>query len=323
MFAIYAVIAIHNEWKYNTSFDAEEYRALSIDVLKFLLSGLVRKGADGLYYLSDVKDGNETGVMASVDTSTTLKFAEGFLAVGEMYGMPEYTEIGESMLATLEGNRREDGMILACRNSPYLSSVTEYYRRFYKPLRLDISQLEKIKDAVRTPFGYDSQVGTEEKLHWPWYDSWAMRAYTVAKMPGAVSEHMAHCLFGRSSLGALPEFIRMDRVGIGYYYTTPHGSLVTALAEAAAVVDADKTLLLGYGLSDKYKTLHARGICVEGGLRVSLDIEDGTLTYLEIENLTGNDVSIKAELNPEIKCVFPLSTLTVRANSSSIPVATR
>lgn len=323
MFAIYAVIAIHNEWKYDPAFDAEEYRQIAVDVLKFLLSGLVRKGDDGLWYISDVKDGNETGVMASVDTSTTLKFAEGFLSVGEMYGLSEYTEIGESMLKALEGNRREDGMLLASRNSPYLSSVIEYFRRFYKKLGLDISFVDKMKDLMRTPFGYDSQIGTEEKLHWPWYDSWAMRAYTVAKMPGAVSEHMAHCLFGRSSLGALPEFIRMDRVGIGYYYTTPHGSLITALAEAAAVVDADKTLLLGYGLSEKYKTLHARGICVEGRLRVSLDIEDGTLTYLEIENLSGNDVSIKAELNPEIKCVFPLSTITIRAKSSSIPVATR
>lgn len=323
MFAIYGVIAIHNEWKYNPSFNAEEYREIAVDVLKFLLSGLVKRGEDGLYYLSDVKDGNETGVMASVDTSTTLKFAEGFLAVGKMYDIPEYTEIGNSMLKTLEGNRREDGMLLAARKSPYLSSVTEYFRRYYKKLGLDISFVDKMKELMKTPFGYDSQIGTEEKLHWPWYDSWAMRAYTVAKKPEAVAEHMAHCLFGRSSLGALPEFIRMDRVGIGYYYTTPHGSLVTALAEAAAVIDAGGDLLLGYGLFGENKALHARGICVEGGLITSLDIKDGTLEYLHIENKSGKDISLKIVLNPEIVCGEALGMVKISGGGSITPISSR
>ena len=300
MFAIYAVIAIYNEWRYNPSFDAEQYRTIATDVLKFLLSGLVKKGADGLYYLSDVKDGNETGVMASVDTSTTLKFAEGFLAVGKIYGIDEYTEIGESMLKTLEGNKRADGIIMSARNSEYISSVTEYFKRFHKILSIDASALDVCLALMKTPFGYDSQVGTEEKRHWPWYDSWSARDFIVARNPKRASEHILHSCYGRSSLGALPEFIRLDGVGIGYYYTTPHGLFISMLCDALAVCEDGKDVLLGYGLHGKFNTGRANGIILEGGLRVCIDITDGKLLSLSIENLSETKASLTLDLNPEI-----------------------
>ena len=316
MFAIYGVIAIYNEWKYNPFFNAEEYRTIAVDVLKFLLSGLVRKAEDGMYYLSDVRDGNETGVMASVDTSTTLKFAEGFLAVGEMYGIDEYTEIGESMLKTLEGNKRADGVIMAARNSPYTSSVCEYYKRFYKRLSLDISALRICLSGMKTPFGYDSQIATEEKRHWPWYDGWSIRDFVVARQPKSAAEHLKHSCYGRSSLGALPEFIRLDGVGIGYYYTTPHGLYITALCDAVATRDVDGILLIGYGLSGELNCAHARDIVVTGGLRVSLDIKDGKLLGLKVFNPTASEVTLGIEINPEISAGISDSEITVGAGES-------
>ena len=301
MFAIYAVIAVYNEWKYNPGFSADSYKEICIDVLRFLLSGLVKQGADGLYYLSDVKDGNETGVMASVDTSTTLKFAEGFLAVGEMYSIDEYTKIGQSMIKTLEGNRSENGMIMAARNSPYQSNVTEYFRRAYKLLGLDISLVDMAKESIKTAFGYDSQIGTEEKLHWPWYDSWAMRAYIVSKAPEACYEHIEHCLFGRSALGALPEFIRLDGVGIGYYYTTPHGSLISALCEAAVCQNCEGELLIGYGLGKEGLNLSAQGIWTSGKLCVGVKVVSGELLELTVENHSDKDALIALSVCPYIK----------------------
>ena len=98
----------------------------------------------------------------------------------------------------------------------------------------------------------------------------------------------------------LPEFIRLDGVGIGYYYTTPHGSLASALAECAAAADLDGALLLGYGLYGRRKNLSARGIHVAGGLKVSLDVVNGILTSLTIENLTNESKLIELSLNPEI-----------------------
>ncbi len=310
MFAVYAIIAVYNEWRYNSSFSADDYKEICVDVLKFLLSGLVQKKEDGFYYLSDVKDGNETGVMASVDTSTTLKFAEGFLAVGEMYSMPEYTEIGESLLKTLEGNRGEDGILMAARNSPYPSGVVEYFRRFYGTIELDISHVEKALEQIKTPFGYDSLIGTEEKLHWPWYDSWAIRDFVIAKKPEGAARHISHCLFGSSSLGALPEFIRLDGVGIGYYYTTPHGSLISALCESLATLGSNGDLLLCYGLTNGAPDARADGICTEGGLRVSLATANGRLSYLKIENPTDTVKRINIDLNPAI-CAESLSTSIV------------
>ena len=302
MFAIYAVHTIYSEWRYNPEFRAEEYREIAIDVLKFLLSGLVKHGEDGLYYLTEVKDGMETGVMVKVDTSTTLKFAKGFLFVGEIYGLPEYTEIGEKMLLTLEGNRRPDGVLAAAKGSPYKSAVTsEYYESYHYGI-LDSSLLEGEIEENRTPFGYDSQVATEEKRHWPWYDGWALRDYIAAKMPKQAARHRERLTVCKSSLGALPEFVRLDGKRIGYYYTTPHGIMTTALAESYAMMRSRSELLLCYGFTKDTESFSCEGIVVSGGLKVSLNVKGGALINLRVQNPTSREAIISLNLNPDFTC---------------------
>ncbi|MBQ2877059.1 MAG: hypothetical protein IJE25_08615 [Clostridia bacterium] len=303
MFTVYSITSIYNQWRYDKAFDIEPYKDIIRDVLKFLLYRLVKKGEDGEYYLIEVKDGNETGVMVSVDTVTTMKFAEAFIDAYKMLGDTEYLIIGESLLRSLEGNRREDGVIMAARSSPYQSSTVEYFRKYYGVIPLDISVLEKNLAVLKTPFGYDSQVGTEEKRHWPWYDSWAARDFIVAKLPERAAEHISHLTYGCSSLGALPEFIRLDGVGIGYYYTTPHGSLVSAAYEAACAVSNKDEILLCYGLSGENINIQARGVHLPHGIVVDVRVENSKLLYLRIKNEGADIHRMPLSLNPHVKGV--------------------
>jgi len=154
-------------------------------------------------------------------------------------------------------------------------------------------------ENLRTPFGYDSLVGTEEKRHWPWYDMWAARSYTVAKMADKAEEHIRHMTACKSSLGALPEFVRLDGKRIGYYYTTPHGLFVSTLCEAMALIRNDDELLLGYGLTKNAGDFSCEGVCTRGGLKVSLEVKNASISYLRILNPTKKNVTIKLCPNPE------------------------
>ena len=300
MFAAYSVLSIYSEWKYDPDFDAAEYRKICEDVITFVLYTLVKRGEDGLYYLTDVKDGMETGVMVSVDTSTTLFFARAFMAVGEMYGIREYSQIGKSMVETLEGNRRPDGLLASARGSAYTASHIEFYRYTHKLGLTDPALLPKALAELETPWGFDSQISTEETRHWPWYDSWAARDFTVAKMPSLAAKRIRHLTYGSSSLGAMPEQIRLDGMGIGYYYTSPHALLVSAVCEAFAVM-GDGELLICYGFDEEFPDVSARDVHVEGGLSVSVKITGGTLSSLAVKNDTGMDIRQKISINPLIK----------------------
>ena len=300
MFTVYSITSIYNQWKYDKQFDTEPYKQIVRDVLKFLLYRLVKRAEDGEYYITDVKDGYETGVLVSVDTFTTMTFAGAFIDAYKMLGDPEYLAIGESLLKGLEGNRRPDGIIMAAKDSPYPSNAVEYFRKYYGVIPLEVSALETNLSELKTPFGYDSLVGTEEKRHWPWYDSWTARDFIVAKLPERASEHIAHLTYGCSSLGALPEFIRLDGVGIGYYYTTPHGSMVSAACEAVGVVSNHSELLLCYGLSGKNINIKSRGIHLEQGAVLDVNVEKSQLISLRIKNEGNSVFRMPLSLNPHV-----------------------
>lgn len=301
MFTAYSVTSIYNQWLYDKAFDIEPYKQIIHDVLEFLLFRLVKRGEDGEYHLVEVKDGYETGVMVSHDTFTTMVFSAAFIDAYKMLGTPEYLEIGESLLRSLEGNRREDGVIMAAEGSPYQSNTVAYFRKYYGVIPLEVSALEANLAELKTPFGYDSMVGTEEKRHWPWYDSWAARDFIVAKLPERAAEHIAHLTYGCSSLGALPEFIRLDGVGIGYYYTTPHGALISAACEAACAVGNTGELLLCYGLSSENINIRARGVHLPSGLVLDITVENSKLIYLRVKNEGAESCHMPISLNPNVR----------------------
>ena len=307
LFNSYAIHGFYREWKENPALDPEKYRALAEGVAEFLLARLITEGEGGRYYVKEAKDSFETGVTVKLDSSLQITFAKAFLEVAEMYGNEKYARVGRGMLLALEENRREDGHLLSSKSLPYLYEYLAGYYSTYKLTDLDPTLVTEYIEGLATPWGTDSPNSSEEYRHWPWNDSWAARDYIRMKDARRAERHIAHMTYGASTLGALPEKIRMDGEPIGVWYTTPHALFVSALCEAAAAegktVDGVTELLLAYGLTEGGGT-KAREINL-GGVSVSLTVSDGTLTGVTLKNRTEAKRELTLDLNPLIKGELP------------------
>ena len=305
MFSAYAINSIYNQWHYDKSFDSEKYKSITTDVLKFWLHRMVYKADDGLYYLKKIKDGGEMGVDADVDTFTQILFGKAFSYVGEMYNIEEYSDIGKKMLLALEGNRLPDGNMALFRGSKDNAEILINYYYIYDDGIISPEVFERQLQTAKTPFGIDNNIPTEEYRHWPWNDSFALRAHILNRRADLAAERIAHMTYGASALGVLPEKIRLDGFPVGYYYTSPHGLFVSSLCESFAVMRGKDTLLLAYGFTKETATASCQDICTAGGIKVSMTLKEGRLGSLSIENTSDKEVEIKLDLNPEIEGNVP------------------
>ena len=313
MFSAYFLHSLYRVYLFAPSVDIEKYRAIATDVIKFWLARLVHKTDEGNYVITSIKDGAETGCDVSVDTATQLDYAKAFQYVGRMYGIDEYEKIGDNMLRSLELNRRDDGKLAAFLGSPFAASVvqTYYYTdedRLYSPTTLRAS----VED-MKTPFGLENEVAAEEYRHWPWNDMWAARGFVLAKENELARERILHMSYGASSLGALPEKIRLDGFPINYWYSSMHSQFICAALDGFAVYkDGALLLCYGYGAEDE---VACRRIRVATGLEVSLKTKNASLTSLEIRNATSVGITVGLQLCSAFSADIP-SEITLAPNQT-------
>ena len=299
MFSAYAITSLYSQWRTDPHFDVAKYETIAKDVLAFWLSKLVYRGDDGLYYLHSVKDGAETGLDAEVDTFTQLIFAKSFLAVGEMFDDNKYSEIGRKMLLALECNRKSDGNLALFRGSEDVAGMLIHYSLIDSEGVIEPDLIIDEIERSATPFGMDNDICSEEYRHWPWYDSFSLRAAIRCAKPKLAFEKMAHLTSGCSALGALPEKIRLDGYPVGYYYTSPHALLVTSVAESFALRNREGVLKLGYGFLSN-TSAKCSDIMTLGGIKVSLTIDDGRLSSLRLTNTSPSCADIPIDINPSL-----------------------
>lgn len=300
MFSAYAIYAVYNQWRTDPHFDVTKYKRITEDILVFWLHRLIYRADDGLYYLRSVKDGAECGVEADVDTFTQILFAKAFLYYGEIYSDAKYTEIGKKMLLALGCNRMPDGNLSLFRGSSDVAGMMIHYYFIENDGLISPENLKSEIEGMKTPFGLDNTIATEEYRHWSWNDTFALRAYVRMKEPTLAGERMKHATYGASSLGALPEKLRLDGYPIGYYYTSPHALLVTALAESFALVPRPGEMLVGYGFSGNSINAKCENIVVSGGHTVSLTLEESRLTHLSVKNNSDKVLNLNILINPDI-----------------------
>lgn len=318
MFSAYAVFAVYNQWRTDPQFDAAKYKKITEDVLIFWLHRLVYLGEDGLYYLRGVRDGGECGVEADVDTFTQILFAKAFTYYGEMYSDEKYTDIGKKMLLALECNRMPDGNLSLFRGSSDVGGMIIHYHFISNDGLISQENMKREIEGMKTPFGLDNTIATEEYRHWPWNDTFALRAYVRMKESALAAERMKHATYGASSLGALPEKIRLDGCPIGYYYTSTHSLLVSALAESFALAPKRGELLIGYGFSGDSICAKCENIVVSGGHAVSLAVEDSRLTRFAVKNRSDKTLTLNVCVNPDINCGGMEKEITIPANSEFV-----
>ena len=310
MFSAYALITVYNEWRSNPDFDVQRYREISVDVLKFWLHRMVYRADDGLYYLRSIKDGAECGLDAEVDTFTQILFSKAFSYVGEMYGMEEYSDIGRKMLLALECNRLPDGRLALFKGSEDPTVPFVNYYMIYDDKLVDPQLFNTEVVCYKTPFGLENESASEEYRHWPWNDSFAIRGFVRNRAWQLAAERMAHLTYGCSSLGALPEKLRLDGYPIGYYYTSPHSLLVSAVCESFAAIANRGELVLCYGFDESSATASCENIRADG-MSVSLTLESARLTRLSVKNCGKEPRTLTLDLNPAIKAAGLPKTITL------------
>ncbi len=316
-FCAYSIFAMYHEWEYNPSSITEEHIKIAKDVVEFWLEKMLVKRND-LYYLIDVKDAAETENDVALDSNIQCTIAKAIYYVYEMTGEEKYKEISQKMLLALEDNRRPDGVIADSTGSAYSGFLVWTYRFMSGDNMITPEKLKEMFDSWKTPWGYDTDFPTEEYRHWPWYNAVAAESFMLCRKPEWAMENIKNLGYGCSSLGALPEKIRMDGYFINHWYISPHSLVVSTLNYAfARSVKFDEIMLL-YGFTRDYGDVECENIAVKGGYSVSLKVQKGKIKYLSIKNRNKEDKNVTLDCNPAFKLPKKFGKIQIAGESEFI-----
>lgn len=316
-FCAYSIFAMYHEWEYNPLAITEQHIKIAEDVIEFWLQKMLVE-RKGLYYLIDVKDSDETENDVSLDSNIQSTMAKAIYYVYEMTGKEKYKDISDKMLLALEDNRREDGVIANSTGSAYSGFLIWCYRFLSKDGFITPEQLKSMYNEWKTPWGYDTDVATEEYRHWPWYNAVSAESFMLCRKPEWAMESIKNLGFGCSSLGALPEKIRMDGYFINHWYISPHSLVVSTLNYAfARSVKFDEIMLL-YGFTRGYGDVECKDIAVKGGYSVSLKVQKGKIKYLSIKNRNTVEKTVILDCNAQFKLPKKFAKVKIAAGSEFV-----
>lgn len=315
MYSAFSVIAIYNEWIYNPEIVTKEHIKVIEDQLLFYTDYMLLE-EDEVAYIRAVNSGTECGFAVEVDTMTQSFFAAAFQFAGEMLKSSKYIEIAKKMYRALRRNCDKDGMLLFHKDAPYIGGLLrEVY--FYLPNEYkDIKHIVRQSEASITPWGTDNDVPTEEYRHWPWNDPKEARMYIRKECPEKAMPYIQHIAYGCSSLGALPEKIRLDGYPINYYYTSTTGLAVTALNEAFACNTDSGAVILAGGISKPWMDFSCRDIRVNGNIAISFTVADGQFVSLSLKNDSKIEKEVILHFNEQY--VYPTRISRVLLKSGQI-----
>jgi len=315
LFVCCEVLNRYDVWKYTDQQLDEESRTVLQDVWTFLRDQILRE-RDGKYVLIDVKAGTEAGFDVEADTALIIYMAATLRALDAMLGENFREQIARDILESMEINYTEEGVLMPFKDAPYLGGGQMDYYIYTLPDAIDIKSVDKALEVGKTPWGYTFEQTTEEKRHWPWIHSRAAICYTHEGMHAAAMEHLLQMTNYCSAVGALPEYIRMDGLAINYWYTSAHALFVWALHDALVHVHKDE-LRLCYGIIDQWQDFSCKGIYLENGLNVDMEIKGGVLQRLTLQNRIDKAVTVRVKINSCFEAELP-EVCTVEAGSLKI-----
>ncbi len=312
LFSAYCAVAIYSEWLYQPEAIGENLKEVLKELLLFYTDSMLIEKED-VAYIKSVESATEAGYAVEVDSFTQALLAAAFRYAGIILEDETYIETSEKMYRALQKNVRADGVLLSHENAPYIGgTVKELYK--FLPKGFDIkASMDAEVEAGKTPWGMDNDTTSEEYRHWPWNDSKTARCYIRLKESQKAMELIRHFGYGASSLGALPEKIRLDGCPINYYYPSPAGLCVAAVNEAFACATDENEILIAGGIDAPWETFSCRDIRVSGNIAVSLKVENGKMVYLKLQNNSAQKRVLKISVNPKYAIGFKLGEITLNA----------
>ncbi|OHB52701.1 MAG: hypothetical protein A2Y12_03325 [Planctomycetes bacterium GWF2_42_9] len=272
----------------------------------------------------DCHAGNESDITVSNDTFTSLIYARTFAAYAEMAPSAKssdnsyYREISEKLYKGLEANYKK-GVLMPFVGAQYLAALQFDFFILNLPLGVNDKSVYACIEDSKTPWGLNTIQPEQNYRDWPWLGLRAAIALSHIKDGKECLKWITHVKEHISSLGALPEKIRIDGFPIGYWYSTCHSLFVWAMADALCHDGKDNDIRILYGLDGQWKDIEFKNIRLADGLAVSAKVCKGRLKYLKIKNTTHENIKRIIDVNPlyknikkQIVTINKLSTITVR-----------
>lgn len=294
-------------WKYGVQKTDERLSYILKQTFSFIEKYLLKK-VDGRYRLINVKAGNEAGFDVEADTFTIIALSQALFAIADMLDDKTIYAIGEDVLEGLEQNYTDEGVLLPFKDATFLAGMQTDFYLYSLPKGIPFISIERALENGKTPWGYDFGQPHEVYRHWPWIVGRAAICYAHEGRHKEAMEFVELLSSGATSLGALPEKIRIDGMPINYWYTSAHALVVWAIHDAFVHVHDDE-LRICYGITDKWQNFSCDGICTENGLAVSVTVEKGELLRLKIRNNSEKITCINIKLNPCFSSELPESCI--------------
>jgi hypothetical protein len=300
--AAYIALDCYWQWRYFPQDATHRHRLQAMrEIADFALACFVDEQGDEAM-LKPCMAGNESDVMVRNDTFNALVIARALAAFAEMAHdldvaiSPRYADLARKLYAGLSKNCR-DGVWMAYRAAKYATMQFDYYLANL-PDGIDTRAIDWYLQATRTPWGMDYPQPSEAYRDWPWLS--ARAAIVLARLGRSAESFQNLVNTGRyvSSLGAIPEKIRLDGYVIGYWYTTAHSLFIWSMAEALCHPGRDDEVRLLWGLDGAWKDVAFRDLRLPGGLLASADIQGGRLHHLSVTNRSPASLERILSLNP-------------------------
>lgn len=318
-FSALVLLMIYWQWKYAGE-DAvlDRYFDIAERIATALRTFVLEDGP--AVQLKRCRASNESEIDVENDTMTLLCLARAFQAFGEMAQVRNHAV--EPTLAALPGkltvlmNRNHNGKILLpYQNATYSAGLQFRYFLFNLPDGIDSSSIYDAENLARTPWGLDNQQPSECYRDWPWLASRASICYSHLGDASRAFSWLLHPLRSVSSLGALPEKIRLDGYPINYWYTTPYALLLWSMYAALVHRDKNGQICLLFGLDGAWQDLTARNLALPGGVRASLSVRKGQLTSLSLTNSRPRPLHMRLTLNRRYQADSLPDTVALAGNS--------
>lgn len=269
-----------------------EATQLVIECARFIESGFVRDGK-----IVSCMAGNESDVEVERDSwMLAASYGVFHCAALEEPENPKWAVLAQNMRDELEKNRHGEGYLMPYLGADYSAGTTVWMQYFVPHVCSNAEALLGSKARIQTPWGLDADQPSEVYRDWPWNHCLYAKSFAEAKCPQEAFKHMQQWFRYTSSNGACPEKLRLDGYVIGYWYTTPYAVFLLALYRSFAHMGQDGKLCLLYGFDGTWQNMSIRDLRLPGGICVSLTVQKGEVTQLDI---TGKVVGI--DLNPAYK----------------------
>lgn len=291
----FITLIIYWQWKYTGKL-SERQKEMLKDSLKFIItSSIVDKG--DIAEVVPCKSGSESAAEVKNDTFTALAFARALKGAFEIFGSTEYEKLSDKLYNGLRKNYCND-VLMPYHDAWYLTGLQIWFYILNLPDGIPAAYFEKLLDDMKTPKGYTAIQPTEYALDWPWMAARGAICMSHLKNPKKAFELLLHQKKHTSSLGALPEKIRIDGYPLLYWYSTPHGLFIWSLCAALAHIDKNNCVNLLYGLDGQWKKLNFKNLRLPGEILVSVKIENKEATLIELVNSSSKIIEIGLDINP-------------------------